>query len=169
MPCGTCVDKLAHKLVEHHKIDLIRAYELAEKAVERVEGRAIVKVESGNPTDYTMSCIASGSCYCYSSTKTCQSNLACLSTTQSCACSCPSPPIAHSHYVSNTCVSSRSHNCACNLATGFCYAGRTCTCVCSGLCNYDCDSGYVWNPTTQQCEPVAVAKKFQGEGLTFSD
>jgi hypothetical protein len=38
MVCKRCVDNLARKLLAHHKkLDLIRAYELAERAIERVE------------------------------------------------------------------------------------------------------------------------------------
>jgi hypothetical protein len=41
MVCKTCVDKLAEKLIDHHRaqLDLIRAYELAEKGVIRAERR----------------------------------------------------------------------------------------------------------------------------------
>jgi len=40
MACQSCVDKLARKLLAHHpRLDLIRAFELAERAVERVEAR----------------------------------------------------------------------------------------------------------------------------------
>jgi hypothetical protein len=39
MVCESCVQKLARKLAEHHRIDWINALVLAEKAVERVERR----------------------------------------------------------------------------------------------------------------------------------
>lgn len=41
MACGSCIKKLALKLIENHRkeLDLIRAFELAEKAIERVESR----------------------------------------------------------------------------------------------------------------------------------
>ena len=42
MPCDSCVDKLAFRLIQNHKkLDLIRAYELADKAVNRFEQRQV--------------------------------------------------------------------------------------------------------------------------------
>ena len=67
-PCCSCIDTLAHKLIEHHKIDLIRAYELAEKGVLRVENRETPQIFSGkgNPSDYSKSCInPTGTCKCF--------------------------------------------------------------------------------------------------------
>lgn len=70
MVCGDCVVKLALRLVRHHKtLDLIRALELAEKGVERVEkrGKTVTKEEEkrlGFDPDYSQSCVSSGSCTC---------------------------------------------------------------------------------------------------------
>jgi len=175
MPCYSCVDKLAYKLMNHHKIDMIRAYELADKGVERVESSQIEgppKVESGNPTDYTQTC-SSGTCLpsiagCTKEGIYCTGNPTCVggSCAVSGSCDCPAP-LPNSHKISNCSVV-----CA---VTGSCarcidnYCTPTCGTNCStGICGYDCDTGYTWNPVTHQCELPAVADKVQGDGLTFT-
>jgi len=146
--------------MQNHKIDAIRAYELAEKAVERVESRnhaqPKVTIKSGNPTDYTQSCYTYGSCVCRLVVSTCTLR------TSRCACNCPTP-LPNSHQVA-------SH---CGTWTFTCGAPTSCPCTCQGTCNssqvcdYDCDDGYVWNPVTSQCEAVA-AKEVIGDGLVFA-
>jgi len=161
MGCGSCVDKLAKKLMERHRIDMVRAYELAEKAVERVENRDSPNIEnalikSGNPTDYTQACnssVPNGTCRLGT---TCTSVSVCR---QGFTCPTPSPicpdPLPNSHLVDNTCAYTKS-GCVC----AYIDSTRTCdgspSCVKSGLCNYDCDEGYVWNPVTLACELPAV-------------
>ena len=171
MPCGSCVDKLAIKLMKHHKIDMIRAYELAEKGMERFETRPS-EVESGNPTDYTKACVQ-GTCdllvgSCTKEGFYCTTNTQCVGgscqVTGSCACPAPLP---NSHQVSGCTVT-------CAITSGTCAkcSGNECVPTCqavscsTGNCGYDCDVGYTWNPVTLTCElPVTV--KFQGDGLTW--
>lgn len=167
MPCESCIDKLARRLMQNHKIDMIRAYELAEKAIERVENRDVKtpEVKSGNPTDYTKPCTQGTCADSYGCTKEglpCVTALDCAggTCTVTGSCDCPSP-LSHSHQ-----VSSCSQLCG---ITGTCQKciGNECTPSCaviscsSGTCGYDCDSGYVWNPVTLACElpSVAIASK----------
>jgi len=167
MPCGSCVDKLALKLVLHHKIDLIRAYELAEKGVERVENRVPAEIKSGNPTDYTLPC-TQGTCTGVDPTTTCTKiGLDCTVSSNcvggSCkvtgSCGCPAP-VAHSTLISNcTITCAPIGTCAkCLFLTCVPTCTRsTCT---NGTCGYDCDEGYVWNPVTLACElPAAPPAK----------
>jgi len=175
MACGNCVDKLARKLMGHHKIDMIRAYELAEKAVERVDNRGIQTpiVKSGNPTDYTKVC-TQGTCKdsgieCTKAGLPCTKNTDCIggSCQSTGSCGCPAP-LANSHQVSGCTVT-------CGTSTGTCAkcVAPECAPTCKvtdcyvGTCGYDCDTGYTWNPVTSTCELAAVAHKFQGDGLTF--
>jgi hypothetical protein len=184
MACGSCVQKLALTLIDHHrhKLDFIRALELAEKGVERheknkpepqslkFEGVRTVTEEqmqklSFDP-DYSTACTPTGYCACYSSTKICTYPVDCLSIIE-CDYSCPSPPKAHSHFVSETCISDMSYTCNCG-GDKKCLAGKTCTCICTGLCYYSCDTGYAWNPVTELCEAIAgVAPHILGDGLTW--
>lgn len=147
MSCESCVDKLARKLMGHHKIDLIRAYELAEKGVERVEDRKN-EVKSGNPTDYTVACVATGTCTCEPVETWCERTI------DNCSAASCIPPKSHSHAVSSSCAPTYK----CGLFRDYCIP---CTCKISGTCNYDCDTGYVWNPVTLECEvaPVGIASK----------
>jgi hypothetical protein len=162
MPCGSCVDKLAKKLMEHHRIDMIRAYELAEKGVQRVENRADNTValqpqivSLGNPSDYSQACTNCGKyCGCYK-VETCVRSTDCQDVETCSGLSCCPSPLPHSHLVANGCGNvSPSYRCSCR--SGAC--SGSCTCNPNGSCTYDCDEGYVWNPTTLQCEPVAVIK-----------
>jgi hypothetical protein len=188
MVCGSCVEKLAIKLVTHHPrmLDLVLAMELAEKAIERYEQhkpkptdfKGVRSVSPGEKQrldfdpDYSAACSPAGYCACYGTSASCFSDLGCVNNDPigfPCECDCPAPPKAHSHYVSNTCVSTMSYTCACNSGASppRCYGGRSCTCVCSGLCYYSCDSGYAWNPVTELCELVAVAKQPLMDGLVY--
>ena len=167
MVCSPCTDRLAYKLLGHHKqLDLLRAFELAEKAIERVENRdnkvnVQTQIKSGNPTDYTQACVATGSCYC-DFDEPCVTNVDCQ--IGNCGCTCPAP-LPNSHLVSNTCISSMS-GCRCT-AHGCTFGSCACRCA-TGQCNYDCDSGYVWNPITLQCKLALAAEKIVGDGLVFA-
>jgi len=177
MPCGSCIDKLAFKLMRHHKIDMIRAYELAEKGMERVENRAVETpiVKSGNPTDYVLPC-AQGTCIdsgieCTKAGLPCTTNANCIggSCVSTGACGCPAP-YPNSHQTSGCTVT-------CGASTGTCAkcVAPECVPTCKvtncilGTCGYDCDVGYVWNPVTHLCEPLAVAKKPLMDGFVFVD
>ena len=152
MPCCSCVDKLARKLFEHHKIDLIRAYELAEKGMERhekAETKTVTKKEMealGFDPDYSQICNPVFTCEWDSEhvPKCYKVNL----------CTCPSPSKSHSHYVSNTC--NTPVTCASLTTLSTCIKN-----YCIGSCYYSCDAGYVWNPVTLQCDliPVTLASK----------
>jgi hypothetical protein len=175
MPCYSCVDKLAHKLMRRHKIDMIIAYELAERGVERVENRSIktpTEIESGNPTDYTQAC-AGGSCAASSGGCTkigvyCLSNVTCVggSCAVSGSCGCPAP-LLNSHKVSECSVVCAPTGTCAKCTDNFCTPTCGINCA-SGTCGYDCDPPYIWNPVTHQCELPAVAEKIQGDGLTFA-
>lgn len=158
MPCSSCVDKLAYKLMNHHKIDMIRAYELAEKGVERTENRPSETFSgTGNPTDYSKTCTA-GTCTGSSSGCT-KEGLPCVTNTNcvggacivSGDCGCPAP-LAHSHQIS-VCskVCTASGTCA-KCVSLFCSPTCGVSSCLTGTCGYDCDVGYVWNPATLQCE-----------------
>ena len=172
MVCGDCVDKLARKLMANHKIDMIRAYELAEKGVERVENRGQIQIKPKQPTlddpyDYTNSCTASGICYCRVTDYSCSVSTDCFyAPSATCACACPSPPKAHSHLESNTCAVTHT-TCPC---TSYKCVQVNCVCGCSGLCYYHCDDGYVWNPATSECESAGVHySKTIAEKIGFVD
>lgn len=110
-----------------------------------------------NP-DYSDTCFPTGSCSC-PTPQVClyPRHIFCLDL-GNCACSCPAPPKANSHYVSDTCGVSYSWFCECNVA-GACIAGRSCSCGCAGLCYYDCDTGWEWDPSTEECVPVPIEEK----------
>jgi len=153
--CGGCVKKLAFKLLKHHSnLDLIRAFELAEKGVERVEAKRKVNVsassrwkrviyEGFNP-DYGQSCTVGGYCYCIYSV----AQRRCLGTDNSCSCSCPDA-LPNSHYVSDTCA---------RVATCSSPPGCGCDCSCSGGCSYDCDEGYEWNG--EECVEITAGQPY---------
>lgn len=151
MVCWGCVQKLASKLVSHHpKLNWIRALELAEKGVERVEQRRIIKTGDGIHDDYTQTCNNCGKfCDC-SVGFPCDVAAECeyIGTCSGLSC-CPSP-LPNSHQVSNNCGNVYP-SFACRCRNYFC-AGR-CTCHGSGSCGYDCDEGYEWDG--EACKPVA--------------
>ena len=171
--CSSCVDKLAQKLITHHKIDMIYAYELAEKGIERVENRdlPLPKVESGNPTDYTQTC-TQGTC---AGVNTCLDGTPCTTGAQctgtcsaSGSCGCPDP-LPNSHletacdYTCNkagVCAKCVAYECTptCTLHTD-CY---------NGTCGYNCDPPRIWNPVTLTCDLPAVAEKILGDGIVFA-
>jgi hypothetical protein len=149
--------KLAFKLVEHHRrsLDFIRALELAEKGVERVQAvKSVSETEKASLSfdpDYSQNCVGSGVCDCSVGTD-CEDAADCYHST-SCACGCPGPSKPNSHYVSNTCEIHMS-GCMCVIHFWVC-SGVACVCGCMGLCYYSCDAGYVWNPVTSTCDAVA--------------
>lgn len=169
--------------MENHKIDWIFALERARKGIEAFEARKpgitraqkagihtltpeekleIFKKHGFNP-DYSESCDSTGSCSC-PIPRVCKADIQCLDVT-GCDCECPDPPKANSHYVSNNCIVTWLDNCECG-PLGECYGGRTCTCQCSGLCYYDCDDGYVWDPVTETC---VKEKQLIGDGLIMAE
>jgi hypothetical protein len=151
MPCGSCVDKLARKLMEHFKISETEAYERARKGIERhekAEIRTVTKEEMkalGFDPDYSKSCLPSSyqTITCPDTGVRCTENVDCTEiSTQS--CSCPDP-LPNSTYVSNTCSFTVGTTCA------YCNPSPTLRCrtsgtwKCSGLCYYNCTPPYVWN------------------------
>jgi len=172
MPCCSCRDKLALRLVRNHKIDLIRALEIADKGMERHEKskeiRTVIKEKSVKALevdpDYSQVCASSKTMSCPNAGVSCVEHAGCLEGT--CPSGCPAPK-AHSHLVSDGCVSTITVTCVfCLLALPRkCRATGTCTYT--GNCDYDCDDGYTYNPVTGDCELIAVAHQVQGDGLTF--
>lgn len=170
MPCGSCVDKLAVKLMSHHKIDMIRAYELAEKGMERHETKTVTKEQIaalGFDPDYSGACTVGGSCACNGSLFPCYTVLDCQILT-ACTCTCAAPWILNSHYVSG--CSKAGTGCSCDTLNNLCRDGRTCTCRCIGLCYYSCDAGYVWNPVTLQCDliPLPIVGGISGNAFVIA-
>jgi len=164
MPCCHCVSELAFKLLKHHKkLDLLRAFELADKAVQRVEARTVSKEEEeqlGFDPDYSQSCVLGGNCICLMGA--CVGHEDCYN--DSCTCTCP-PPLPNSSYVSDTCVSSHS-GCQCQivippLRACFDYG---CSCGCNGVCYYNCNPPYVWDAGLGQCV-LPSAKTLITDGL----
>lgn len=170
MVCGDCVDKLARKLVEHHKLDLIRAYELAEKGLERYEKnkqeqqiQSLTEREKAAlafDPDYSQSCVcAAGNC---------SPGIGCDTPPDCRYCptgTCPAPSKTHSSYVSNTCNCGMTTGCTC---IAYVCGGTVQTCGTAGLCYYACDVGYVWNPVTLNCDLIVGGKillKQVGVGL----
>jgi len=148
MVCGGCVQKLALKLLRHHKhLDWIRALELAEKGVERVEKR---KVKAGilGKDDYTQDCVGSNPPYCGIQTCRPREPLGCL-VASACTgtCNCPEPSDPNSHLVRDGCD---CEDCCLNYNITNCPEG--CNCHCTGTCGYDCDIDYTWNAETQTCD-----------------
>lgn len=188
MPCCSCVQKLAKRLVENHRIDLIRAHELAEKAIIRAETRqktedAILTLQllealpqhpflMFNP-DYSQSCTGQTGCTtatCNFAGDICFIDTDCEAGASACggSCSCKAAK-PNSHWVSGSCSCIRylpdCQDCEGAPPKGKCKS--TINCSCSGTCYYDCDDGYKWNPTTQQCELIPVAKKPIMDGFVF--
>lgn len=150
MVCKSCIEKLAKRLVENHGLDYIDALTRAHKGIQRVSERKKKELAKiGVNPDYSQSCNATGNC-------SCREGFPCVVVADcrldlSCGCSCPAPPIANSHYVSDDCASFML-GCRCVF---FCLAG-VCICGCSGDCYYDCDDGFEWNPVTSQCDLIPV-------------
>ena len=172
MPCCSCVDKLAYRLMSNHKIDLIRAYEIAEKGIERHErAEAVTKEEMqalGFDPDYSLNCVAGGTCACrtLAESYTCVDPDNCAKN-NACTKSCPDPSKPHSHYVSNTCAAQMDGSaCVCSGTPEKCRGG-TCVCIVTGLCYYVCDDGYTYNPVTGDCELIAVAVEPLMDGFVY--
>jgi len=167
MVCGGCVDKLAFKLMRHHKIDMVRAYELAEKGVERAEHRTEVKpqiISLGNPSDYSQNCNNCGKmCDCYK-VEICAVSTDCQDVYTCSGLSCCPNPLPHSHQVADNCTNV-SPSYACRCGRGNC--SGNCNCSPHGSCTYDCDEGYVWNG--EACVEIGVEKVSHGDGLVFWD
>lgn len=171
MVCGDCVSKLAFKLLRNHsKLDMIRAFELAEKAVERVENRTIIK--KGNPSDYTQNCTL-GTCAkddsgCTEKGNYCTAHSHCVG--GDCAvtgeCGCPAP-LEHSEKVSDctvTCLpTGRCENCL--IMAEICVPTCATTACTVGTCGYDCIPPYYWDG--EACV-LPVEKQPVGDGLTFA-
>jgi hypothetical protein len=180
MTCTPCVASLAYRLMRNHKIDMIRAFEIAEKGIQRHEAnnpkpisfegiKPVTPEEKETLTfdpDYSQSCTVSGvaTCYVYADRHFCEDQYDCVKT-NTCACSCPAASKPHSHYVSDTCSVALSNSCICYIR---CQNLGTILCGCAGLCYYTCDVGYVWNPATQTCDPAPVtAHQIIGDGLQW--
>lgn len=154
--CGSCVHTLALKLLSHNnKLDLIRAYELAEKGVERVEKRRQIKPGIRGRDDYTQDCVGSTPGYPqFCGTQMClpREPLGCtIRSACSGTCDCPDP-LENSHQVTDGCD---CEDCCPNYEIWNCPEG--CNCHCVGTCGYDCDEGYEWDG--EACVPIAVPAK----------
>ena len=172
MVCCSCLHKLAARLMRNHKIDMIRAYELAEKALERYEQRKMRELNEkagalDDPADYTKTTYCDCTMDCPDAGKRCFSDSDCSEGYCSCTPpACPEPK-PNSHLVSQQVLSSILTSCRDCVGTGFLKRCRsTGTRRYVRYCYYDCDEGYVWNPETEQCEPVAV-RRIYGDGLTW--
>jgi len=172
MPCLSCVDKLAYKLMSHHKIDMIRAYELAEKGMERYEANLPIPPQETQETiifsggsDYSQTCNnCAKSCNC-DAVPSCTLASQCRDLATCVGLSCCPSPLAHSHQVSNGCTDvTCTYYCKCTANE----CDGSANCLPHGTCSYDCDVGYVWNPGTLQCEVPVTTKillKQVGVGL----
>ena len=88
--------------------------------------------------DYQENCEVGGSCSCGSGW--CSSDSDCVYD-DFCYAYCPSSE-ANSHLVSSSCSVSWS-GCSCSWWWSGC--SGSCSCVASGQCEYECDSGYTWD------------------------
>lgn len=172
MPCFSCRDKLAYRLMRHHKIDMIYAFELADEGMDRVENRDSPPEElqkpkiisgTGNPSDYSQLCNNCGkSCGC-DMVETCINATQCQNVGDCVGYSCCPSALPNSHLVSDNCNPVwASFNCSCKVI-----CRGICACTPSGSCDYDCDPPRIWNPVTLACELPAVAKKPIMDGLIF--
>lgn len=100
-------------------------------------------VGKGFNPDYTTVCTKGGSGTCQTGTCVAPEGGDCIPDSSGCSCSCPSPPIANSHYVSDTCVKGYT-GCQCYYQGGA-FRCSAIVCACSGACAYSCDTGYSWN------------------------
>jgi len=159
MACYTCLGKLAGRLMRHRGVDMIRAYELASKALERVEKRAEApppQQPEADP-DYTQPCQATGDFLC--AFVICFSDADCPVTSSWCDVACPAP-LPNSHLVSHTCIPVVP-GCYCLFPDQVCIPRGPCGVT--GLCSYDCDPGYVWNG--EACVPVPAVGYQYSNGL----
>ncbi|MEM3356761.1 MAG: hypothetical protein QW166_02925 [Candidatus Bathyarchaeia archaeon] len=144
-----------------YRIDLITAYELAEKALERVEKRTKPKpqpVDPPDPYDYTQPCQpnTNQTMNCPDAGMPCFANSDCAEGTPG-TCSCPAPK-PNSSLVGNNCSAVIVTSCQnCPPATRKC--ASTGVWICQNYCYYACNPGYVWNGT--DCVPVGVMKFYQ--------
>lgn len=167
MVCNSCVEKIAKRLVSNHKMSWIEALERAHKGIERMNlrlGRGgatsikgfhplskqrklkIYRQFGFNP-DYSWSCNPTGNCSC-NDLALCSINVMCLDI-GNCGCQCLDSPKPNSHLVGETCSYAIDWDCECIDEN--CVEGRTCDCVCNGLCYYDCDDGFEWDETLNKC------------------
>jgi len=152
----------------NHKVDWIRALELAEKGVERVEqrrGPQQPKIISGggNPSDYSQQCNNCGKiCGCYL-VEECSVSTDCQDVYTCSGLSCCPDPLPNSHQVANYCTDVLPGY-ACSCRRGVC--SGACSCNGYGTCTYDCDPPHVWDPILEEC--VLPAKQPVGDGLTFA-
>lgn len=102
--------------------------------------------------DYTQNCVGSSPPYCGSAQCTTRERPpSCIQlTTCSGTCTCLAPK-ANSHQVSDGCLC--SHQCG-TMPYEACLESKLC--VCSGVCGYDCDVGYTYNPVSGDCELIPV-------------
>jgi hypothetical protein len=163
MGCGPCVQNLALQLVANHpKLDLIRAYELADRAIERVEARdpkPLTPPAAPLSFCYTKICGACPAGYCLTAADPCSTIVDCE------ICDPPSCPAAdpHGHLTTNTCTCSMDGGCTCVAHK---CGGSPGTCRNPlGSCYYDCDPGYVC--VGGACVPAAAARALLMDGLVF--
>lgn len=120
----------------------------------------LIWIGRGNPTDYTQICNAcpAGNCSVGYSCYTVADCRDCPPTT------CPAPSDPNSHAESNTCNCTGSSGCLCYL--NICKATAM-ICTLSGICNYHCNGGFVWNGVA--CVPIAGAVEERFDGYFFLD
>ena len=160
--------KLALRLVMNHRVNWIRALELAEKGVERVEKH----VKRGNPSDYTQSCTQGN---CVAAADTCTEVFEDCRTSRNCiggacgavsgSCTCPSP-LANSHEVSGCTQSCVVVGTCARCVGGMCIPSCAAVTCAIGSCGYDCDEGYEWDG--ENCVSIVAVKQPVGDGLTFA-
>lgn len=189
MVCFSCVRSLAYRLLEHHKkLDLIMAYEFAERCMERYEANhphAELPEEQRKMTihtlteeekaqlpfdpDYSQACYV-GSVPCSDYGTSCTTQVDCVNTNlDSSHCSdllgeCPAP-LANSSLVSSDCVRTVSGYCTvCGGIPKRCSATARCTVV-SGACYYNCNAGFVWNGSACVAISAGLKRLLVGVGL----
>ena len=160
MPCVSCVESLARRLVENHRLNWIFALERATKGMERYykhhetmlaklhhvpnvhtpsQGEVEAHIERfGVNPDYTQGCEGNaGFCTCRSNPKIpsapCLQLIGCAG-----VCDCPDP-LPNSHQVSSACFKT----CLCSNYSPPCPDAVGCSCT--GDCGYDCDEGFEWD------------------------
>lgn len=164
MVCGSCVQKIASRLVRNHRIDWIFALERAMKGLEWHEknNKSTAKTITsedferlGFDPDYSQACNSPIYVRCPKANDACPYDAWCPEHT------CPSgtcpAALPNSHYVSDDCSGSIGTRCQKCLGapTGTCRAFGTC--VYTGNCYYDCDDDYEWDG--EACVPIVVPAK----------